>query len=61
MSASVEKILDEIREVEQNIKILELEGNSLGILHMHEVLSELKKRLVRANEVLNEGKSILKG
>lgn len=59
MSASSEKLLVQIQDLERNIQIAESSGGDA--LSLKEKLYELKKQFAAAKEALNEGKSILKG
>ena len=59
MSASSERLLEQIQQLERNIQIAESSGGDA--LLMKERLKDLMEQFVAAKEALNEGKSILKG
>lgn len=59
MSASSERLLEQIQQLERNIQIAESSGGDA--LLMKERLKVLREQFVAAKEALNEGKSILKG
>lgn len=59
MSASTERLVEEISELER--KIAAEPKGSRSIVMLQEQLISLRKELVRSNEALNEGRQLLKG
>jgi hypothetical protein len=61
MSATTEKLLEDIKQAEANLFSCQQSGNSAGALRLTEELVELRLRLKKANQALNENKQVLKG
>lgn len=59
MSASSEKLLEQIHDLERRIQIAESSGGDASLLK--EQLTDLSIRFSVANQALNEGKAVLKG
>ena len=59
MSASVELLAEQIREVER--KLNEQSSAGLDVSQLRKLHSELLERLTASNTALNEGRQILKG
>jgi hypothetical protein len=61
MSATTEKLLEDIEQTKKAIESCRADGNEAGVGHLTAVLLEFQQRLTKANEALNEGKGLLKG
>lgn len=61
MSATTEVLLEEIRVTQEKINELTASGNQAAADYYSHVLKDLQEKLLRANNTLNEGKSLLKG
>ena len=61
MSATTEKLLEDIKQTEANLFSCQQSRNSSGVLRLTEELTELRLRFNRANQALNENKQVLKG
>jgi hypothetical protein len=61
MSASTEKLLEQIKQVEEELCAAKISGNTIRIIALESNLRNLCRALNSANEALSEGKQILKG
>jgi len=61
MSATTERLLEEIQTVKQNIETNTRTGNKVEVQRLVEILEELNIRLIQANSALNENVTLLKG
>jgi hypothetical protein len=61
MSASTEKLLEEIKLAEDALLTAERSGDTVGASGAKLALQVLRKHFNKANEALTEGKQILKG
>lgn len=59
MSATSQKLLEEIQTIENNIKLIESIGGDPSALRVK--LRETQQLFAAANSTLNEGRSVLKG
>ncbi len=61
MSASTALLLEDIKLTTAAIDAAFIEGDVNEVLRLREILKELHTKLSKANQVLNENKSVLKG
>jgi hypothetical protein len=62
MSATTEKLLEDIEFTKKALEAYRAAGDITGVGHLTAVLLEFQQRLNKANEALNEGASkVLKG
>lgn len=61
MSATTEKLLSEIQDLEDLLLEARSISDTARVAFIESQLIDAKKRLVRANEALNEGRTVLKG
>lgn len=61
MSATTEKLLTEIQLLELQLLDARNSNDPVRIMHVENQLVDAKKRLNKANEVLHEGRTVLKG
>jgi hypothetical protein len=61
MSASTERLVEQIRLTEETLALAKRDGNQLLVAQCETDLRVLRKSLVNANEALTEGKQVLKG
>lgn len=55
MSATTEKLLEDIERTQQELNTCLREGNTVAVAHLKKTLTELTTRLSQANALLNEG------
>ena len=61
MSAATEILLEEIKNTTQALEMASSTGDQDEIFRLSEHLRDLRDRFNRANRVLNESRSVLKG
>lgn len=62
MSATTERLLEEIERTENALLDAQARGDNLAVEGCNMALQVMKKRLIQANEALNESKqTLLKG
>jgi hypothetical protein len=55
MSATTEKLLEDIERTQQELSTCVREGNAVAVVFLKKTLTELTTRLSQANALLNEG------
>jgi hypothetical protein len=61
MSAATEILLEDIKNTSEALSTAQNAGDTAEVNRLTNVLKELKARFTKANEVLNENRSVLKG
>ena len=61
MSATTTQLLDEIKNLELQLLDARAANDSTRIMYLENLLQDSRKRLVKANDLLTENRSILKG